>query len=318
MQRVCRLLVSVIAASTLWTAAAQADDKLRVGTPEPTAFVFSPVNVGIESGIFKKQGLEVERFDFAGGAKLHQAMVAGALDVVIGTGSDILFLMHGARERAVAAYANDLNSLSLVVRADDASIKSIVDIKGKTVGTTTAGSFTTWISKTIAKNHGWGPDGIQHAYLGQMSSLIAGLMSKNVDAIVGTTAAALVLESQGRARILVNAGDEIKDFIADMVYASEPMMKDRPDALRRFLRAWFDTLRYMKENKAETIRITQKATKLPDDVAAKIYDVEMPTFFMDGHFNRKNLAAVKQALIDTGVIDAAPPDDQIIDEKFLP
>ena len=74
----------------------------------------------------------------------------------------------------------------------------------------------------------------------------------------------------------------------------------------------------MRQNKAETIRITQKATKLPDEVAAKIYDVEMATFFTDGHFDRKKLAAVKQALIDTGVIDKAPPDDRIIDESFLP
>ena len=297
---------------------ANADDKLRVGTPEPTAFVFAPVNVATETGIFKKHGIEAERFDFAGGAKLHQAMVAGALDVVIGTGSDILFLMQGARERAVAAYANDLNSLSLVVRADDDRFKKVDDLKGKTIGTTTAGSFTTWISKTIAKNHSWGPDGIQHAYLGQMSSMVAGLMAKNVDAIVGTTAASLVLEQQGRARILVKAGDEIQEFIADMVYASEPMMKERPDELRRFLRAWFETLQYMKTNKAETIRITQKATKLPDDIAEKIYDSEISTFFTDGHFDRKKLQAVKQALLDTGVIDKVVPDDQIIDESFLP
>jgi ABC-type nitrate/sulfonate/bicarbonate transport system substrate-binding protein len=311
------LAVAVVAFS-FFVSQSQAAEKLRVGTPEPTAFVFAPINVAIESGILKKHGLEAERFDFAGGAKLHQAMVAGSLDLIIGTGSDILFLAKGARERAVAAYANDLNSLSLIVRGDDDRIKTVDDLKGKTIGTTTAGSFTTWISKTIAKNHGWGPDGFQPAYLGQMSSLIAGLTSKNVDAIVGTTSQALVLESQGRARVLVKAGDEIKDFIADMVYASEPMMKERAGELRRFLRAWFETIAYMKAHKAETVRITQKATKLPDDMAAKVYDIEMPTFFTDGHFDRGKLQAVKQALLDTGVLDKSPPDDQIIDESFLP
>ena len=311
------LAVAVVALS-FFAAAPQAAEKLRVGTPEPTAFVFSPINVAIETGILKKHGLEAERFDFAGGAKLHQAMVAGSLDIIIGTGSDILFLAQGARERAVAAYANDLNSLSLVVRGDDERIKTVDDLKGKTIGTTTAGSFTTWISKTIAKNRGWGPDGFQPAYLGSMSSMIAGLMSKNVDAIVGTTSQALVLEQQGRARVLVKAGDEITDFIADMVYASEPMMKERPDELRRFLRAWFETIAFMKANKAETVRITQKATKLPDDMAAKVYDVEMPTFFSEGRFDRAKLQAVKQALLDTGVLDKAPPDDRLIDESFLP
>ncbi|HXR86981.1 MAG TPA: ABC transporter substrate-binding protein, partial [Stellaceae bacterium] len=112
--------------------AARADDKIRVGTPEPTAYVFSAVTVGVESGIFKKHGLEVERIDFAGGAKLHQAMTAGALDVIIGTGSDIPFVLKGAPERVVAAYANDLNSVSLVARSDD-TVKTIADLKGKTV-----------------------------------------------------------------------------------------------------------------------------------------------------------------------------------------
>jgi ABC-type nitrate/sulfonate/bicarbonate transport system substrate-binding protein len=310
------LVVAVAAFALLGTGAAA--QKLRVGTPEPSAFVFAPINVASETGILKKHGLEAERYDFAGGAKLHQAMVAGSLDIIIGTGSDILFLIQGARERAVAAYANDLNSLSLVVRADDDRFKKVDDLKGMTIGTTTAGSFTTWIAKTIAKNHNWGPDGIKHAYLGSMSSMIAGLMSKNVDAIVGTTSGTLVLEAQGRARILTKAGDEIKEFIADMVFASEPMMKQRPDDVRRFLRAWFETIAYMKANKAETIRITQQATKLPDDIAAKIYDVEMPTFFDHGRFDRQKLHAVKQALLDTGVIDKVVPDDQIIDESFLP
>jgi len=312
-----RWLALAAVAIALSVTDASADDKLRVGTPEPTAFVFSTVNVGIESGMFKKHRLEVERLDFAGGAKLHQAMVAGALDIIIGTGSDMLFLMRGAQERGVAAYGNDLNSLSLVVRADD-TIKTIDDVKGKTIGTTTAGSFTSWIAQTIAKNHGWGPDGIKLAYLGQMSGIIAGLMSKNVDAIMGTTASALTLEAEGRARILVKASDEIQEFIANIVYASEPMMKERPDELRRFLRAWFETIRFMKDNKAETIRITQKATKLSDEIAAKIYDAEMPLLFLDGHFDRKKLAAVKQALIDVGVVDKAAPDDELINESFLP
>ena len=59
----------------------QADEKVRVGTPEATGFSFSVPDVGNAVGIFKKYGLEVERIDFAGGAKMHQAMDAGALDV---------------------------------------------------------------------------------------------------------------------------------------------------------------------------------------------------------------------------------------------
>jgi NitT/TauT family transport system substrate-binding protein len=310
-----RRIAAMTAALVLAATSAQADEKLRVGTPEPTAFVFAGVDVGIDAGIFKKYGLDVERVDFAGGAKLHQAMAAGSLDLITGTGSDLLFLMKGSPERAVAAYANDLNSVSLVVLADGP--KRIEDLKGKTIGTTTTGSFTSWIAMTIAKQHGFGGD-IKLAYLGTMAGIIAGLLSENVDAIVGTTSGTLALAQEGRVRILAHAGDEIQNFIADVVYASEPMMKEHPDTLRRFLAAWFETMRFMKEHKAETIRITQKDTKLSDDFASKIYDAEMPSFFTDGHFDRKKLAAVQQALIDVGVIDKPVPEDQLITEKFLP
>ncbi|HUK60188.1 MAG TPA: ABC transporter substrate-binding protein [Stellaceae bacterium] len=309
--------LGILTLAALAAVSARADDKLRVGTPEPTAFVFSPVDVGIETGIFKKHGLDAERVDFAGGAKLAQAMSAGAIDVAIATGTDILFVSRGAPERAVAAFGNDLNSLSLIARADD-TVKTIDDVKGKTVGVTTSGSFTGWIARQIAIDHGWGPDGIKFAYLGSMNGIIAGLLAKDVDAVVGTTGQALVMQKEGRARIIVKAGDEIHNFIANMIYASDGMMNQHPEELRRFLAAWFDTMRFIKANKAETIRITQKDTKVPDDIASAIYDAEAPTFFSDGHFDRAKFAVVKQALIDSGQTDKMPPDDQLISEKFLP
>lgn len=294
----------------------QADEKVRIGTPEPTGFSFSVPDVGNAVGIFKKYGLDVERIDFAGGAKMHQAMDAGALDVISGTGSDILFLTKGAPEKGVAAYANDLAALSLVVRADD-PVKRIEDLKGKTIAVSTTGSFTSWIAKTILGQHGITPDQFTFAYLGSMNGIVAGLLTKNVDAIIGPSSRSLQLEEDGKVRILANAGKEITNFIANIVYASDTMMTQRPDTLKKFLAAYFETIRYMKAHKAETIKATQPATQLSDDIASKGYDMEMPTFFTDGHFDRKKLAAVQQSLVDLKLIDHAVPDDTIITEKFL-
>jgi NitT/TauT family transport system substrate-binding protein len=295
----------------------QADEKVRVGTPEATGFSFSVPDVGNAVGIFKKYGLEVERIDFAGGAKMHQAMDAGALDAISGTGSDILFLTKGAPEKGVAAYANDLAALSLVINAEDSSIKTIEDLKGKTIGVSTTGSFTSWVAKTILGQHGIEPNDFKLAYLGTMNGIVAGLLTKNVDGIIGPTSRSLQLQQEGKVKVLANAGKEITNFIANIVYASDTMMSQHPETLKKFLAAYFETIRYMKAHKAETVKITQKATRLPDDIAAQGYDLEMPTFFTDGHFDRKKLAAVQQSLVDLKLIEKAVPDDSIITEKFL-
>ncbi|HUB95758.1 MAG TPA: ABC transporter substrate-binding protein [Stellaceae bacterium] len=299
-------------------APAWANDALKVGTPEPVAFVFAALDVGIRSGIFEKHALDVTRVDFAGGAKLHQAIAAGAIDAAVGTGSDLLFIAKGAPERAVAAYGNDLAALSVQVRAADPTLKTVSDLRGKTVGTTTPGSFTTWLARQVSIHQGWGPDGFKLAYLGAQSGLVAGLMAKDVDAIVGTTAGGLQLQKEGKVRVLRTMARIVPDFISGMLYASDRLINDRPDVLRRFLAGWFETARLIRANKAETIRLTQPDTKVPDDIAAEIYDEEAPTFFTEGRFDRKKLAAVKQSLIDTGVIASMPPDDALINESFLP
>jgi NitT/TauT family transport system substrate-binding protein len=314
-RRSCAWFLALLAVSVGGPAIAA--DKLHVGTPEPTAFIFATLDVGIDGGFFKKYDLDVERFDFGGGAKMHQAMTAGSLDIIVGTGSDLVFLMRGAPERAVAAYANDLHSLAFLVRPDE-PIKTLADFKGKSVGVTTVASFTSWIARRMSIQQGWGPDGMKLVSLGTVSGLVAGLMAKNVDAIVGTSASGLLLESEGRAVIVARASDVVSEFIAHMIYASEPLMREHPDQLRRFLRGWFDAIAFMKANKEETVRITQKDTKLPDAIAAKVYDMEIQTFFDDGHFDRAKLAAVKQSLADLGLVSTLPPDDALITEAFMP
>src|SRR5258706_12230149 len=62
--------------------AADADELLRVGVSIPAAIAFVPLQVGIDTGIFKKHGLDVERADLGGAARAHQALAAGSLELV--------------------------------------------------------------------------------------------------------------------------------------------------------------------------------------------------------------------------------------------
>ena len=58
MLRISRLLLCAVA--TLWIADVQAAEKLRVGKAVPFAWTFTPIEVGIQTGIFAKHGVELD------------------------------------------------------------------------------------------------------------------------------------------------------------------------------------------------------------------------------------------------------------------
>jgi NitT/TauT family transport system substrate-binding protein len=296
---------------------ARAADKLRVGTPEAAGFNFAMLDAGVELGLFKKYDLDIERIDLGGGAKLHQAMTGGALDMAIGGGTDLQFVAKGSPEKCVAAMGRSPANLALMVRADGPA-NAIVDLKGKKIGVSTVGSLTSWLAMEASRHEGWGPNGMIIVPLGGMTSNLAALTAGTIDAISGSLEVGYVVEAEGKVRMVLKGGDFVHDFVASVIYASDATIAERPDAVRRFLKAWFESVRYLHDNKPEAIPLMAKIMAMPPDIIAKIYDDEMPSFSLDGRIDHRALGVVKQALVDFGLIERMPDDSALLNEAFLP
>ena len=80
------VIIAAFAALSLVHGAAAADTKLRVGKAQPNQFAFVPADIGIETGIFTKHGLDVETSAFGGDAKMMQALTADGIDIALGGG----------------------------------------------------------------------------------------------------------------------------------------------------------------------------------------------------------------------------------------
>src|SRR3954464_15057348 len=143
----------------LLVAPARAAEKLRVGKAVAFAWTFTPLDIGIQTGIFAKHGLEIEASDATGDAKLQQALTADSLDVGIGSGPGMAFMAKGVPAKAVAAMAGVPTNMALMVNYNS-PIKTVDDLRGKRIGVTTVGSLTDWIGKRISSVKGWGPGGI--------------------------------------------------------------------------------------------------------------------------------------------------------------
>ncbi len=141
-------------------ASANAAEPLRVGKGFPSLFQFTPLDVGVEKGIFKKHGLDVEISAFAGDAKLQQAFAAGAVDMGIGSGPGMAFIAKGSPILAVAQEAGPPLGITVSVLASG-PIHSIADLKGKLASISSLGSQTDWMVRELGRREGWGPDGIR-------------------------------------------------------------------------------------------------------------------------------------------------------------
>ena len=98
------LTLAALAAVLLITALpASADESVKVGKSVPQAFGFTPLNVGIEKGIFKKNGVEVEAVDFGGAPRLAQGLISNAVEMGLGSGPDMANIVKGAPIKAVGA-----------------------------------------------------------------------------------------------------------------------------------------------------------------------------------------------------------------------
>lgn len=92
----------------------RAAEHLNVGIPSP-AYDFALLSVGIDADIFKDNGLDITPIELAGSAKLHQALIAGSIEIAMGAGTDLLFIAKGAPEKAIADMAGPPNNMALIV-----------------------------------------------------------------------------------------------------------------------------------------------------------------------------------------------------------
>jgi ABC-type nitrate/sulfonate/bicarbonate transport system substrate-binding protein len=310
-----RLLAAVIC-SVLAASAASAET-LRVGKAGSQAFSFAPADIGARTGIFGKHGLELEISSFGGDARVQQAMAADAIDIGLGSGPGLAFVVKGSPAKGIAAFADPPLTFALVVR-NDGSVKSLDDLKGKKVGVSTAGSVTGWLVGETGRRKGWGYDGMTLTPVGNDAARVAALKTKSIDGAVVNLAVAFNYEKEGDGMVLMLFGDLLKDFHVHVIFATDKAIADRPQALRNFLAGWFETIAFMRKDKDKTLAIAKEVMHTDDAISARIYDAMMPMFNDDGHFKDKALAVLGHSFVDMKTLPAEPDMRKLIDESYLP
>src|SRR5580700_1086243 len=262
----------------------RAAEKLRVAKVVPFAWTFTPLDIGIQEGIFARHGLDIEASASSGDAKLQQILTAGSVDIGIGSGPGMAFAAKGVPAKAVAAMYGAPRNMAVMVGYDSA-IKTVADLKGKNLGCTTVGSLTAWIGERINEKEGWASNGIEVVPIGGMPPARAAIKTHQIDGYIGALESGYSLEEAKEWRVITAATPFVDRFITHVLFARDELIEKHPETVRAFLQGWFETIAFMKANKAKSVEISAKVINVSPEVAARVYDEQIGAFSTDGTFD---------------------------------
>jgi NitT/TauT family transport system substrate-binding protein len=297
---------------------ADAATTVLVGNSSATAFNFMPLAFGIKLGNFAKNGIDVQPVNLEGASKIYQAMIAGSIDMSLAAGTDVPFILKGVPETGVGALAITPALLGVIVPWNS-PIHSLADLKGKKVGVSTEGSLTEWVAFAAAAKAGLARTDITIVADGSTTApQVAALVTNQVDAQVSAVALGWNLEEQKKARLLASASDFVGPFLLNAIYARNDFLKQHPDAVRGFLKGWYETVNYMATHRAETVQFEKSIDSFSEAVNEKQYGVVMPSLSRDGTFPPAALAATARSMVDLHMLPTEPDMTKFLTTRFLP
>src|SRR5258705_50332 len=102
--------------------------------------------------------------------------------------------------------------------------------------------------------------------------------SKALDAAMVNLAVALNYVQRGEGRILLRFNELLKDFHVHVIFATNKAIAVKPAALTAFMAGWFETIAFMRGNRAATIAIAKDVMQTDEATTAAIFAELIPMF----------------------------------------
>jgi ABC-type nitrate/sulfonate/bicarbonate transport system substrate-binding protein len=205
-----------------------------------------------------------------------------------------------------------------LVTAYGSAIRTLDDIKGKKIGITTVGSLTDWLLKRVVADKKWAPNDVTAVTVGGLEPTKAALKTGQIDGVVIALELGYAFEAAKEWRVVAPLARFAPDFHTHVIYARDELIAAKPDLVERFLRAWFETIAFMRANKQRTVEITAQVLDLDQAVISRVYDEQIKIFSADGRFDPKALIVIRQSLVEMGILRQAPEDSVMFTTRFVP
>lgn len=315
--RVFSVLVTSLLVLPFVAAPARAQvTKVRLASTAATSTEKIAFALAKEAGVLKKHNIDLEVILITGGPVAMQALLAKSLDIV--TTSATVFL-HGFVEGADVKIIGGVNNRFPYTFFTRPNITTPAQLKGKTIGITRYGSTDELATRMALEQFGLNfKTDVKFIQGGGSAGRIQALQAGTIDATSLISGVSHVARKSGMNPLLDFAEKEI-DYQMTGVVARGDLLKNNPELVRRFLRAYIESIRLYKTNRNEAIKETMKAIRTEDrQLAEADYHYRVRAFPDDGKPTLKGIQLALDELVKENPKARNVTPQQVIDLSFLP
>ncbi len=252
-------------------------EKIKISYPTFSASV-APLLIAVDKGYFAEQRLDPEWVKAGGGAATPM-LIAGEVPYTTSSGSAISAIISGAPLKVVYTI-EDRPGYELWSVSPD--MKSVEDIKGKTIGIQTRGDTNEIAMSILLKNHKLPLNAVSYAAVGSEQNKLAAMQNGSVPlAVIGASTALQYKSAGGKGKMLADLKEEVQMVYTGLATTDKELRENR-ERTKRFLRATLKGREYFKTFKDETLDILGKYNQLPRPANEVDYDDDIPALTPDG------------------------------------
>ena len=259
---------SVLMFAVLIAQAAAAQELTLRAVYNAVSGVMAPIWVAQEGGLFTKHGVNVD-LKYLAATTAVQGMVGGGEEVgLVGNqgidakleGADLIYIASGLPTFVFQIYGRP-------------EIKSIADLKGKVVAVTQPAASTDYAMRIVLKRNGLEPDkDVKILYAQDIAAVFTTVNAGNASAGIMSAPTSLKAKAAG-LKPIVNVTELKVPFLFTGVLSSPKVIREKNEALLRFLRGYIEAMAVIRKDKEATIKSMSKYLKTSErDVLESVYD----------------------------------------------
>ncbi len=242
-------------------------EKLRVAMASIST---SQVNlwVPLDTGLFKKYGLDVDLVFISGAPVVNAALLSG--EVALAQGGPAPAIQTNLKGAGTYIILGNTNRFPYQLVAA-ASIRQLSDLKGKRFGIARIGAADQTAALLVLPRFGIQPEkDLTLIAVGAVPSRFAALAS-------GSVAATLLIPPETTKarelgfRVLANFMDIDIDYQQNAIYTTRDFINRKPELVRRFVMAYSEGIHYIHSNAKATQQIMKKYLKGDDNSIEEAY-----------------------------------------------